>query len=232
HPSSPIFAHYDRLADLIGAPIVPMAECAAHLRRTIALTPGKNPDLSRAIAIGSGCSDLSATVRKLTPEQWANNVFAHHADKTQPVVFLGADSDREEADAIIQAMQKAGVVWQGNVRNLCGTMPLVDSLRLLAACDSFWGIDSSLMHYARLFGLKIRAFFGPTDPATRLRPIPGLQEDVVYRKTLCSPCVHVASWPPCQGQNLCMQWLFDTVGDDATKHQAEWLPMVTDCRRT
>lgn len=230
HPSSPVYAHYDRLATLIGAPIASMESCALQMRQVLAL-PRHVPASSRMIAIGSSCSDLSATVRKLTPQQWAQHIFAKYPDKTQPVVFLGAANDSDEAAAIIQAMQEAGIAWQGKIENLCGTLALADSLRLLAGCAQFWGIDSSLLHYARLFGLQVRAFFGPTDPATRLRPIAGAREDIVYRKTLCSPCVHVASWPPCQGQNICMQWLFDD-GIDEKDVRAAWLPMVTDCRRT
>ena len=49
--------------------------------------------------------------------------------------------------------------------------------------------------------------FGPTDPATRLRPL-GLLERVEYVRLPCSPCIHVNETPPCQGARDCMALAF------------------------
>jgi hypothetical protein len=99
---------------------------------------------------------------------------------------------------------------QARFSNLCGERDLAASLAELAACEEFRGVDSSLLHYARWLGLRCLSFWGPTDPRTRLRPIPGLVEEAVYRKVACSPCIHVSEEPPCRGRNVCMQRLFQS----------------------
>ncbi|NOZ68866.1 MAG: glycosyltransferase family 9 protein, partial [Deferribacteres bacterium] len=83
------------------------------------------------------------------------------------------------------------------------------SLSILSSADEFWGIDSSLLHYARMFKIKCVSFWGPTDPATLLREVPGLQEEINYCRIPCSPCIHVTETPPCMGDNVCIQNLFN-----------------------
>ena len=85
------------------------------------------------------------------------------------------------------------------------------------------------MHAARLLRVPCASFWGPTAPATRLRPVAGLDEVVHYRPPVCSPCVHVAETPPCQGDNVCMRlftndeppaaaWCEDATGAAAKRH--------------
>jgi ADP-heptose:LPS heptosyltransferase len=221
HPSSPLYSHYDWIANMLGAPVVPSPECSDHVRTVLGIGPRTSTPSRRRVAIGCGCSDLSEE-RKLTPAQWSRHVFSMARDKGREAVFLGAKSDRSEAEKVIAAVQGLGS-WCGKLANLCGTMLLEDSLRALAECEEFWGIDSSLLHYARLFGLRIKAFLGPTNPV-RLRPIAGLIETIYYRKMLCSPCIHLVSVPPCHGDNRCMKWLFEL--PEESRGNERWLPVV------
>jgi ADP-heptose:LPS heptosyltransferase len=210
---------------MLDAPIVSSDECWKHVRAILGIAEWPPKNSSGRIAIGCGCSDLSKE-RKLTPEQWSRHVFAVASDKRPEAVFLGAESDRQEAEKVIAAIQALGREgWSGKLSNLCGTMSLQDSLRTLAYCDEFWGIESSLLHYARLFGLRIKAFLGPTHP-NRLRPMAGLVETIHYRKTLCSPCIHLVSVPPCHGDNRCMKWLFEL--PEQRRDEQGWLPVVSD----
>ncbi len=223
NPASPLYSHYDRIAAMLGAPIVPMEQYARHMRAVLGIAAGTSAGSVGRIAVGCGCSSLSEE-RKLAPRQWSRHVFAAAADKGREVVFLGGWDDYDEAEKVIAAVRILGSEgWSGALRNFCGTMPVRDSLRLLAECDEFWGIESSLLHYARLFGLRIKAFLGPTHPM-RLRPVAGLFETIHYRKTLCSPCIHLVSVPPCHGDNRCMQWLFEP--PDASRDNEGWLPVV------
>ena len=64
-----------------------------------------------------------------------------------------------------------------------------------------------LLHIARSLGVPTVSAFGPTDPATRLRPL-GLLERVEYVRLPCSPCIHVRETPPCQGARDCMALAF------------------------
>ena len=93
--------------------------------------------------------------------------------------------------------------------NLCGQLSLRESLMRLSECSRFWGIDSALLHFARLLKIPCESFWGPTNPATLLAKIPGLSEKIHYRPISCSPCIHVAETAPCCGRNLCIQGLFD-----------------------
>ncbi len=223
HPGSPLYSHYDRIAAMLDAAIVPPAECADHVKRVLGVAGRARQPAGGRLAIGCGCSGLSVE-RKLAPAQWSKHVFAAAADKEREVVFLGGAGDTEEVKKVIAAVQTLGSDgWRGKLIDLSGTMPLRDSLRVLAECDEFWGIESSLLHYARLFGLRIKAFLGPTHPM-RLRHIDGLVETIHYRKTLCSPCIHLVSVPPCHGDNRCMKWLFDP--PDAKRDDEGWLPVV------
>ena len=218
--ASPLYLHYDRIAEILTAPIGTMAECAAQIRRYLGVTA--HTAGAGRIAVGCGCSDLSSSVRKLTAEQWSKHVFAAAADRERDVVFLGSHADAMDAAQVIDAVRR-DASWTGTIVNGCGTTALPDSLRILAGCDEYWGIDSSLLHYARLFDLKIKAFFGPADPATRLRPINGAQEEIFYRRTLCSPCIHQVSEAPCHGNNVCMKALFDPV-ETCCSHL--WTPVL------
>jgi ADP-heptose:LPS heptosyltransferase len=224
NPGSPLYSHYDRIAAVLGAPILESEECAEHILAVLGIGSRKSARSSGRIAIGCGCSGLSEE-RKLAPTQWSQHVFAISSDKEREAVFLGSADDRAEVGRVIGAIEALGREgWGGKLTDLSGTMPLGDSLRVLAGCDEFWGIDSSLLHYARLFGLRIKAFLGPTHPM-RLRSIEGLVETIHYRKTLCSPCIHLVSVPPCHGDNQCMKWLFDAPGKG--EHDEGWLPVVT-----
>ncbi len=224
--ATPLYQHYDCIAHMVGAEPIASSGCASHLRAALQITDATLRN-SRRVVVGCGCSGLSKE-RKLMPEQWAQHVFAKSADQTRDVLFLGSKADREEADKVIQAV-KLTHAWQGQLVNACGDMDLATSLRALAEGEEYWGIESSLLQYARLFGIKCKAFLGPTHPM-RLRPQEGLEEEIYYRKTLCSPCIHLVSIPPCHGDNLCMKWLFDKPVEKEVRGQ--WLPVVTDFKKT
>jgi hypothetical protein len=51
-----------------------------------------------------------------------------------------------------------------------------------------------------------------------------LVETIHYRKTLCSPCIHLVSVPPCHGDNRCMKWLF--ASPEECRDDEGWLPVV------
>lgn len=207
---SQTFLWYDAVARLLGAEPASIELCGRRIREYGGLT--ETPiDSERRIAVGHGCSDLGRE-RMLDEQQWLA-VFEKRLDpaKKATVLFLGDGEDRDLPARIIEKLSGrfASVIFE----NHCGTLPLADSLRVLAGCREFWGIDSSLLHYARLLGLKCVSYWGPTDPAALLRPIPGLDETLHYGKVPCSPCIHVAEETPCKGNNVCIQSLFNPAGD-------------------
>jgi ADP-heptose:LPS heptosyltransferase len=203
---SGIYHFYEDLAARLGAAPAGSDSCRASVMRAISV--GSAPvtrGAGRRILIGAGCSDF-AKERLLSPLQW-RAVLAAELRSPCEVVFLGGATDRELSARIIDELQPSAVP-EVVFRNECGRMKLAASLLLLAGGDVFFGVDSGLLHFARLFGVPSVSFWGPTDPATRLKPVAGLEETVRYLKTACSPCVHVAESPPCAGANICIAGLF------------------------
>lgn len=201
---SPNYAFYDRVADLFGFPIADRDTCLAALLTACGLS---QPRSRARVCVGFACSELGQE-RMLTPEQWKrvfrDNLRAEHRE----FVLLGSRADRARGDAIARAVRAA--FPRLTIENRCGELSLRDSAALLLESAEFWGIDSSLLHLARLGGLRTLSYWGPTDPATRLRPSWRHEtETVMYRKIACSPCVHTSEDPPCRGDNRCIQGLFE-----------------------
>jgi ADP-heptose:LPS heptosyltransferase len=159
----------------------------------------------------------------LSPEQWRLVLLEGEGEgggRPLRLVFLGGASDREDVERILAVLHPA--FPQHRAENRCGELSLAESVGLLAGADEFWGVDSGLLHYARLLGVRSRSFWGPTHPDTRLKPIPGLAERVDYRKVPCSPCIHLAEEPPCRGHNVCIENLFR----DPSEAELEWCSNV------
>jgi ADP-heptose:LPS heptosyltransferase len=118
------------------------------------------------------------------------------------IVFLGGPTDAAAADAIIAEL--------GRGRNLCGKLDIVQSAKMAARASAYYGIDSMLLHLARVLNVPTISIFGPTDPAVLLRPL-GQRERVAYAHLPCSPCIHVNETPPCQGVRTCMALALDSL---------------------
>jgi ADP-heptose:LPS heptosyltransferase len=214
---SGVWFFYEKAVELLGAKPALPAECRAHL---VAGLPARPPgETAETTCVGCNTSEL-APERMLTAQQW-RAVFTERAGESRGrrFVFLGTASDRALVDSICRELERT--LPQHRYENRCGDLTLPESLAELAAAAEYWGVDSALLHYARLLGARCVSWWGPTDPRTRLRPLPGLEEDVVYRKIPCSPCVHVAERAPCGGNNLCIQNLFEPAGDEPA-----WPPYV------
>ncbi len=221
---SPTYRFYDQLCAIYNVPPATVEQCRVKLLGENGLTAASAHSASspssapRRIGLGHACSAL-ARERMLTAEQWVSFLGARYAPETPlELHFFGVASDLAAADDISQAV----TAHFSNVSLVkhCG-LALTESVRLICSMDEFWGIDSALIHLSRLLGIATTSFWGPTDPACRLRPIAGLKEVVFYEKIPCSPCVHVASMPPCRGNNLCMKNLTRAPADKVTN--SPWL---------
>jgi ADP-heptose:LPS heptosyltransferase len=191
----PVYVFYDLLAKWFGVDTVPLSEFHDALRAQVMgmkLPPRTRP-ASPYVAVGHGCSELGRE-RRLRPDEWQSMlrpmILAGHE-----ILLLGGPGDSAAADAIIEAL--------GTGHNLCGQLSIAQSARLIEGAAAFYGIDSMLLHFARALAVPSVSVFGPTDPATRLRPL-GTRERVAFARLPCSPCIHVNETPPCQGKRTCM----------------------------
>jgi ADP-heptose:LPS heptosyltransferase len=209
------YEFYDKIVRLFSALPSSADECREHVLK---LLPKDDKSEKYRICIGHACSDLGRE-RMLNAKQWGK-VFQARIDKNieTEVIFLGVDRDSQLASEIIETLSPQ--FKNINFINLCGKKSLNLSLSILSLSNEFWSIDSSLLHYARIFKIKSVSWWGPTDPKTRLRMIPGLEEETYYCKIPCSPCTHVTETPPCMGDNICIENLFND-------KKREWTGLVT-----
>lgn len=173
-------------------------ECTQHLMGR--MPPQEILDGSAAVAVG--CSEL-ATERTFSPSQWALIIQKEYTLKQfRHLTFIGAQNDKLYADEVMGILSKEPISFE--MRNACGSLSLKESLNLIASQKWFICIDSGLLHYARLLGVNVSSYWGPTNPATRLSNVHPERDEVHYNKIACSPCVHVSEESPCSGRNLCM----------------------------
>jgi ADP-heptose:LPS heptosyltransferase len=215
--SSASYHFYDRIGDLFGSPIASRELCRAALMTTGGLTDA-TPIAADRVAVGFACSDLGQE-RMLTATQWIKVFGDNLRPQHRTFAFLGGPTDRPRAQQIIEELQPR--YPHLSLLNCCGHLSLHQSVALVFASPEFWGIDSSLLHIARIAGLRCVSYWGPTDPSTRLRPTWDIEERVHYRKIACSPCVHTSEEPPCRGDNRCIQALLNDVATDSTG----WTPI-------
>jgi ADP-heptose:LPS heptosyltransferase len=161
-----------------------------------------NPPATK-IAIAPCCSELGRE-RMMQIDEWIT-VLRNRFPQTQPreIHLLGSPADRPYLEKLSTAINVAWPTIQ--VTNHAGQSSLVESVNKLTTMDELLAIDSSLLHIARLLGIRTVSFWGPTDPRTRLRPST-TPEEIHFAHLPCSPCVHIASQPPCRGNNLCMRF--------------------------
>lgn len=202
--------YYERVAELLDAQPVGMDQVAEAVRAQL---PAPDPASQAAgepyLCLGTTCSEFGRE-RMLTPEMW-RQVLAERLPSlgVGRVVLLGAAGDRDFAERVAGVLRPDHPRVTFDVR--CGDLSLGQSVGLLAGAAHYFGIDSGLLHFARLLGVTTLSYWGPTSPVTRLKQVPGLREEVVYRPLACSPCVHSAEVPPCRGDNQCIQRLFSGV---------------------
>jgi ADP-heptose:LPS heptosyltransferase len=221
--SSASFHFYDRVAKLFGVPVASQAECRAAIERASANVQRSDGEAGQ-VCIGFACSDLGQE-RMLSAEQWALVFQEHLRREHRRFVFLGGRADRERAETILRLLRPRHPHLE--FVNASGELSLAETAATILASPEFWGIDSSLLHIARIGGLRCLSYWGPTDPTTRLRQGWVLHERVVYNKVACSPCVHTSELPPCRGDNRCIQSLFKRGVTDP----AGWTPIEYPGRR-
>jgi len=212
------YLFYEKMVELIGAKPASAEACRRHLLEGLPSREASSP--LPTVCVGSFCSEMGRE-RMLSAEQWKEVLLERQGEgRERCFVFLGGACDRAEAERVVELLRAA--LPRHRYENRCGELTLPQSLATLADADEFWGIDSALLHYARLLRKRSLSYWGPTHPETRLKPIEGLEERVVYRKVPCSPCIHLAETPPCRGNNVCIRNLFASEAEQ----ELEWCSYV------
>jgi ADP-heptose:LPS heptosyltransferase len=191
----PVYALYDTLPTWFGVNRIPVSKVNAAFAARVRATPPPETRVlpPRYVIVAPGCSEFGKE-RQLQPGEW-RDLLANTVLDGAAVVLLGAAADRPLCDAIVAEI--------GHGQSLAGELGIAQSAAVLAGSERFFGIDSLLLHLARALGVPATSVWGPSDPATRLRP--GTVKDMVYyTKLCCSPCIHVHETPPCDGARVCI----------------------------
>jgi ADP-heptose:LPS heptosyltransferase len=197
---------YEEISKLIGCQIPSDVETRDHFLNLHQLKISPATSKLIKIGIGHGCSDLSLE-RMLSPQEWEMLGSRHlKADKSYEFHFYGVKSDGLLANKIIAQLKN--LPFEISFFDHCGETNLNGSIKAMSEMNEFWAIDSSLLHYARLMGIKTLSVFGPTSPQSLIKNFSYLEEKILYEQIPCSPCVHVTETPPCHGNNICIKNLF------------------------
>ncbi len=211
---APIYVFYDQLATLVGAAIPAIGLCTEQLQKTLP-KPLESKDNTRSIGIAAFTSDF-APERMMPASVWAELLKRQSGDEQCRILLLGSEKNKKAAEDFISTAQES--LPKASFSNLCGKLSLKEAAASFINLDEFWSVDSGLLHIARLLGIPCRSFWGPTNPAQRLRPIEELVEKTLYSNFTCSPCVHLTGPIPCKGNNLCMK----TIGEIAPNRAPLW----------
>jgi ADP-heptose:LPS heptosyltransferase len=201
YTSTPIY--YEQVACSLDAPSLSMGDARAHFLATNRFSREERGHAQRhRLGLGVLCSEI-APERQLTTQQWAILLRRKFAIERLELNLFGSRSEMNQMQSVERQLRQhlPGVT----ISNFCGQLSLYDSVAVLAQLDEFWSIDTGLLHIARLIGLPVTSFWGPTDPDTRILRTIDVREVAFYHKIHCSPCVHNAEIPPCHGNNVCMQ---------------------------
>jgi ADP-heptose:LPS heptosyltransferase len=207
--SNGIYYSYDQIALLFGVDLPDADACRATFRKALPAR-AKFGEGVRLVAVAPCCSDLSRE-RMLEPQEWCRIIGSRFTGGGAPepveIHLLGSRRDRPYLEGLGEALGKA--VRGARIVNHAGEFTLEESICFLGSAEQLLCIDSALLHFARLLGVPTVSFWGPTDPRSLLRPWSGSNDEVHYRNISCSPCVHLAQQPPCNGNNICMRLAAD-----------------------
>lgn len=219
NPFSGSFYFYDLIPNLYSAPLIDMNELkkyfmeSNHIKIDEKAAFESNP---KKIGIGHICSNFLPE-RMLSSLQWTNYITSRLSqDKNIKLYFFGGLIDYASTEKLVEELKKE--FPELIIKNLCNAS-LANTLKKMAEMDEFWTIDSALNHYARLIGLKIVSFWGPTSPKILLRKFPKVSETIYYKNIPCSPCVHINRILPCAGNNVCIKNIFSNEETDKLSNE-------------
>lgn len=156
----PMVAFYSALAG-------PLSSADAAARPALVFPVRKLDAVAAAQGVERGAYFAFAPGAEYGPAKcWPADHYAQlaatlHTRHGQPVLLLGSAKEKPLCEGIAAA---AEAVSPGACRVVCGSVPLIDAMALIAAARGVATNDSGLMHVAAAFGVPQVAMFGSTSP--------------------------------------------------------------------
>lgn len=158
-----------------------------------------NTKVDRFVIINSNASDLMPE-RKWEVENW-KIVIQHFVRNTNFTVLLSGSLS--ENRIVADNFKHELATFPDRVYNIAGQFKLDAFVFLLQKTEMIISNDSGPLHLAFSQHTKSVSLWGPTDPA-HLSVKQPFNVDI-YKNVYCSPCLHHADRPPCNGNNICMK---------------------------
>ena len=191
----------DRLLALAGGP--PHGE----VRPTLHLADG---DVARAAAELEAAGITPPFAAVAPGSIWGTKRWPHYAELARrltqrlDVVLVGGPEDSALADRIVAA---AGGGAARRAVNLCGRLPVRESVAVIRAAAVLVTNDSAPLHFAQAVETPTVAIFGPTVPAFGFGPRGARDVVVQFEGLACRPCSpHGPATCPL-GHHRCLQAL-------------------------
>jgi ADP-heptose:LPS heptosyltransferase len=117
-----------------------------HSSRTVSYRYRKNPAILASLKLQPGNYVVMAPYaandqRSLPPSRWSTLLKHLKSEYTEPIILLGAPSDRDRAQSLIDASGVEAI-------NACEGLAFGDIATVVDACKLFIGVDSGLSHLA------------------------------------------------------------------------------------
>ena len=150
------------------------------------------------IVVNPNASDL------LLERRWPAEYFVETIERLvargHQVALIGIASERAYVQDLFGKLSRDA---QAHVANLAGLVSLGELLALLDRAACVLTNDTGPMHMAIALDRPTVCLFGPVHPDHYGHKVPNVE--IFYTQVFCSPCLHEAARPPCNGNNICMQ---------------------------
>lgn len=206
------------------------------VRRLLSESSGWHHEESYVV-VNPNASDL--LLERRWPAAHSIAAIGRLATSGQQVVLIGAKNEVPYVQNLFDSLNS-------NVRscvvNTTGRLTLGELFALLEGAACVLTNDTGPMHMSIALQRPTVCLFGPANPEHYGQNLPHVE--IFYGRVFCSPCLHEADEPPCNGNNICMQRIEPgpvveavqrLASSEQTSKAQEWdskrihrLPVITD----
>ncbi len=156
--------------------------------------------LEKFVVINPNASELC--LERRWPLQNFSEVISILTDRGIKCVLIGS---QDEIPYVMKLENLLTPTTRKKVVNTTGKLNFGELLALIQRSQCILTNDTGPMHIAVTFKKTTFCLFGPVNP--RHYGFDELFSTTFYNKVYCSPCLREFDFPPCRGNNICMQMI-------------------------
>ena len=154
----------------------------------------------RYVIVNPNASDL--LLERRWPAAHFQRLLTMLVERGHHPVLVGAPSERPYVTELWQGLPET---TRARTANLAGAIGLAELFALIEGATCVITNDTGPMHVAFSLNRPTVCLFGPGSPEHYAVERPNTQ--ILYKGIFCSPCIYETDEPPCNGHNVCMQWI-------------------------